>query len=216
MRLRPAVTFHVVRADGGPEVTVPMRADVLTCGKKGDLALHLDPFVASTQARFAFADKHRLAVEDVGGGNGVFLRVRREHELSGGGELRVGRQRLVVESVVPSAPAPDGTLIWGSPDNDYRFKLVQMLEGGLRGSAWLLKDGDNYLGRNAGEVTFPSDAFVSSRHACLRVQGKRLVARDLGSSNGTFVRLVAPTLVEDGDHFLIGRELFRVQIGRPA
>ena len=117
MRLRPAVTFHVVRADGGPEVTVPMRADVLTCGKKGDLALHLDPFIAPTQARFAFTE-NRLAVEDVGGGNGVFLRVRREHELSGGGELRVGRQRLVVETIPQSAPAADGTLIWGSPDKD--------------------------------------------------------------------------------------------------
>src|SRR5262249_24103462 len=112
MRLRPAVTFHVGRADRGPEGTVPLRNEVLTCGKRGDLALHLDPFVASTQARFAFADKHRLAVEDVGGGNGVFLRVRREHELTGGGELRVGRQRLVVESVVPATPAPDGTLFW--------------------------------------------------------------------------------------------------------
>jgi hypothetical protein len=28
--------------------------------------------------------------------------------------------------------------------------------------------------------------------------------------------LVAPTFVEDGDHFLIGRELFRVQIAKPA
>ncbi len=215
MKPRPTVTFHVVRADGGPEVTVAMRNQVLTCGKKGDLALHLDPFVAPTQARFAFSD-HRLAVEDVGGGNGVFLRVRREHELSSGGELRVGRQRLVVEPIAPSAPAADGTLIWGSPEKDYRFKLVQMLEGGLRGSSWVLKEGDNYLGRASGDITFPTDAFVSSRHACLRVQGKRLVVQDVGSSNGTFVRLVAPTFVEDGDHFLIGRELFRVQIAKPA
>jgi len=39
-----------------------------------------------------------------------------------------------------------------------------------------------------------------------------LLVRDLGSSNGTFIRLSGPTFVEDGDHFLIGRELFRVQI----
>ena len=80
----------------------------------------------------------------------------------------------------------------------------------------MLKEGENNLGRASGDIIFPTDAFVSSRHACLRVQGKRLVVQDQGSSNGTFVRLVAPTFVENGDHFLIGRELFRVQIANPG
>ncbi len=38
------------------------------------------------------------------------------------------------------------------------------------------------------------------------------MVRDLGSSNGTFVRLVAPTFVDNGDQFLVGRELVRVEL----
>ena len=37
--------------------------------------------------------------------------------------------------------------------------------------------------------------------------------KDVGSSNGTFLRLAAPTFVENGDQFLVGRELLRVEIG---
>jgi pSer/pThr/pTyr-binding forkhead associated (FHA) protein len=211
---RPKVTFHVVRADGGPAVLVEMRGDIITCGKQGDLALHQDPFVAPTQARFFFSNS-QLAVEDVGGGNGIFLRLRTDHPLAPGSELRLGRQRLLLEPIAPLKPSPDGTLIWGSPDPGSRYRLVQLLEGGSRGAAFLLKEGDNFIGREGGEITFPSDGYVSSRHALIRVLGNQLWVRDLGSSNGTFLRLSAPTLVESGDHFLIGRELFRVDV-QPA
>src|SRR5438045_3697481 len=89
---RPKVSVRIVRADGGPEAVVPMRADTLTCGKQGDIALSDDPFVAPTQTRFFFTGP-RLAIEDVGGGNGTFVRLRQERELPTGGELRLGRQR---------------------------------------------------------------------------------------------------------------------------
>jgi hypothetical protein len=38
------------------------------------------------------------------------------------------------------------------------------------------------------------------------------MVKDLGSSNGTFLRLTAPAFVENGDQFLIGRQLVRVEM----
>ena len=76
----------------------------------------------------------------MGGGNGVFWRLRTERELVTGGELRLGRQRLVLEPIPTLAPAPDGTTAWGSADPGYRFRLIQMLEGGMRGAAFPLKE----------------------------------------------------------------------------
>ncbi len=206
---RPKIGFRVVRADGGPEVSVPMRGELFTCGKKADLSLGDDPFVTDLQARFYFHGP-RLAVEDVGGTNGVFLRLKQERELGKDGELRVGRQRLVLEAVPPAAPAPDAAMAWGSPDNGCPFRLVQLIEGGLRGAAYPLKAGETSIGREVGDITFPQDGFVSGRHATLSVQANRVVVRDLGSSNGTFVRLQAPSYVELGDQLLIGRHLVRV------
>lgn len=208
---RPRVAIRVVRADGGPEALVPMRGDVLIVGRQGDLPLPDDPFVADSQVRFFFSGA-RLAIEDVGGGNGVFTRLRNERELATGGEIRVGRQRLVVEPIPALSPGHDGATAWGSPDAGYRFRLVQLIEGGVRAGAFPLKDGDNLLNRDLGDISFPSDGFVSGRHAVLHVAQDRLLIRDVGSSNGTFLRLAAPAFVDNGDQFLIGRELVRVEI----
>lgn len=188
-----------------------MRGDVMLAGRSGDLTVADDPFVADTQMRLFFSGA-RLAVEDVGGGNGVFTRLRSEREVSSGGEVRVGRQRLVVEPVPPLTPAEDGATAWGSPDAGFRFRLVQLLEGGQRGGAFPLKDGDNNLGRENGDIVFPTDGFVSGRHALIHVAAERVLVRDLGSSNGTFLRLTAPAFVENGDQFLIGRQLVRVEM----
>jgi FHA domain len=209
--VRPRVAIRVVRADGGPESLIPMRGEQLLCGRSGDLAITDDPFVAETQMRLFFSGL-RLAVEDVGGGNGIFTRLRSEREVDSGAEVRVGRQRLVVEPVPPLSPAEDGSTSWGSPDAGYRFRLVQLLEGGISGGAFPLKDGDNLLGREAGDITFPTDGFVSSRHAVIHVGSDRLILRDQNSANGTFLRLSAPAFVENGDQFLIGRQLVRVEM----
>lgn len=208
---RPRVAIRVVRADGGPEAVLPMQGDVLTCGRRGEIALHDDPFVAELQMRFFFSGA-RLAVEDVGGGNGVFCRLRDERELSSGGELRLGRQRLLIEPLPALAVAPDGAIAWGSPDPGFRFRLVQLLEGGVRGGAFPLKEGENHLGRDHGDITFPTDGFISGRHAVLKVAEDRVTVRDVGSSNGTFIRLAAPAFVDSGDQFLIGRQLLRVEL----
>jgi hypothetical protein len=211
MANRPRVAVRVVRADGGPESVIPMRGDVMLCGRNGDLSIPDDPFVADTQMRLFFSGQ-KLAVEDVGGGNGVFTRLRNEREVATGGEIRLGRQRLVIEPVPALAPGEDGATAWGSPDAGFRFRLVQLMEGGLRGAAFPLKEGDNAIGRELGDITFPTDGFVSGRHAVLHVAPDRAVIRDLGSSNGTFLRLAAPAFVDNGDQFLIGRQLVRVEM----
>ncbi len=203
--------MRIVRADGGPESVIPMRGDSMLCGRSGDLVVPDDPFVAETQMRLFFSGA-RLAVEDVGGGNGVFTRLRAEREVASGGELRLGRQRLLVEPIPPLSPAEDGATAWGSPDAGFRFRLIQLIEGGQRGAAFPLKDGDNLLGREAGDIVFPTDGFVSGRHALIHVAADRLIVKDLGSSNGTFLRLAAPAFVDNGDQFLIGRQLVRVEM----
>jgi hypothetical protein len=191
-----------------------MRGEVMTVGSSGDLALRDDPFVAPVQVRFFFSGG-RLAVEDAAGGTGAFARLKGERELPLGGELRLGRQRLLLEAVPAPAAAEDGTVAWGSPDPGYRLRIIQLLDGGMRGAAFPLREGDNLLGRETGDITFPTDGFVSGRHAVLKARGERLVVRDVGSSNGTFLRLTSAVFVDSGDQFLIGRELVRVEL-QPA
>ncbi|MGI5863405.1 MAG: FHA domain-containing protein [Myxococcales bacterium] len=210
-RPRPSVTVRVVRADGGPEAAFMLKKDEALVGSAGDILLMDDPFVARAQARLYFQGG-ALMVEDVGGGNGVFARIRAESALAAGSEIRCGRQRLVLEPMAPPCEPPT----WGSPDRGYRARLVQLLEGGRRGDAFALREGDNLLGREVGDITFPGDGFVSGRHAVVTVSAGLVKIRDAGSSNGTFLRLGAPMHVNQGDHLLIGRHLLKLDVAPAA
>jgi len=60
---------------------------------------------------------------------------------------------------------------------------------------------------------------VSRQHCALLIQDKKLIARDLGSSNGTFVngKRIAETDLKPGDRLRVGPVTFVVQIdGKPA
>lgn len=58
------------------------------------------------------------------------------------------------------------------------------------------------------------DATVSARHLRLDVVGGSAFVTDLGSSNGTFVRLTGPSAVRSGEHLRVGDQLFRIELRR--
>lgn len=69
------------------------------------------------------------------------------------------------------------------------------------------------LGRDAVEgvdIAFPGDAFVSRRgHAVVTREGDAYVLEDLGSSNGTFIRIRGEAELRPGDYIGIGGQVFR-------
>jgi pSer/pThr/pTyr-binding forkhead associated (FHA) protein len=181
------------------------------CGRTdGAIRLADDDKVSPRHARFTVAGGV-LRVEDLGSVNGTFLRLRAPRRLSVGAELRVGRQLLRLEAL-PLPPQGDarGVRPWGTPDPGYRLRLCQLLDGGGAGEAFPLRDGENLIGRDAGEVTFPSDRYVSARHARLSVAGGDVTLADAGSSNGTFVRVAGAVELAVGDELLVGAQLLRV------
>jgi len=61
-------------------------------------------------------------------------------------------------------------------------------------------------------------AEVSRRHAQLTLKGGKLVLRDLGSANGTFVnnKRINEQTLSGGDHVVVGPVVFTVQVdGKP-
>ncbi len=100
---------------------------------------------------------------------------------------------------------------WGTKDPGYRFRLSQLLEGGGLGEIFPLREGENVVGREAGEVTFPADRYVSARHARHRRGEGGVTLADAGSSNGTYVKLAGTTELAAGDQVLVGAQLLRVE-----
>ena len=68
---------------------------------------------------------------------------------------------------------------------------------------------ETFIGRENCELTYPQDQLLSARHASLAVRKGKLLLRDLGGQNGSFVRQRQDSEISPGDIFLLGRELFR-------
>jgi pSer/pThr/pTyr-binding forkhead associated (FHA) protein len=109
-------------------------------------------------------------------------------------------------------PADDGTRVMGSPTTSLVWgRVTQVLGSNLFGSSYVLRGDEVILGREKGEITFPTDRYMSGRHGSVtrRVDGYFL--NDLGSSNGTFVRLKGAQPVRPGQYIVAGKQLLRFE-----
>jgi len=114
----------------------------------------------------------------------------------------------------PLSASSGWTLTTPSPPREPWGRLVQIVpSGGYRDVRHLAGD-EVVLGREEGDIVFRDDAFLSRRHAALTWDGKRALVTDLGSSNGTFVRIAGPTALRHGDHIRMGDQLLRIELGR--
>jgi pSer/pThr/pTyr-binding forkhead associated (FHA) protein len=85
--------------------------------------------------------------------------------------------------------------------------LVVRSGGGRAGEAFIAAAERTLIGRSPDCDIFLDDVTVSRRHAELLREDDRLVIRDLGSLNGTFVnhRRIESAVLEDDDELQIGK-----------
>ena len=150
--------------------------------------------------------------------NGTYLRISTPVELQHGDIIRVGQEVLRFERIEEIAPevspqtgrplrvgCPTPRGVWG--------RLCQIGMARQVANAYLLSHRDVFLGRERGDILFPKDGFVSGSHAVISERGGRVYLKDLGSSNGTFLRVKREIALRNGDLLLLGRNLLRVHVG---
>src|SRR6185295_14579612 len=208
--VRPRARVSAIARDGSRSADFVLVRDETRVGRDvepSEVKLDKDPFIAPLHAVFRF-EGPQLVVQDSGTANGVFLWLK-ERTLQSGDELRIGRQRLRVEWMPDEPEQLADQPVWGSPNPGYTARVVQLLEGGGEGDVYPLKPGDNLVGRGTGDVSFPHDGYVSSKHATITVAEGSLAVKDLGSANGTFVRVNGQAAVTAGDLLLVGEQILR-------
>lgn len=217
-----AVPFHLVleRGDGKGGTRLALTGAETTIGSV-DAALPFpeDPWLAPLHATFVLRDGH-LFVRDEGATGGTFLRLRGlSVPLRPGEAFSLGDRLLRFGGPLPSAspPAPDGTRRLGSPRPAVQAVLLEeRLAGGVTGRVWLRSGPSVTLGRAGCAVNLGDDPFLSQAHAEVILEGDGVARlRDLGSANGTFVRIPARAERElrDGDLIRVGRQVLRVSEG---
>jgi pSer/pThr/pTyr-binding forkhead associated (FHA) protein len=212
----PTVKLITIDQTGREGMTFTLRAGETVCGRTNGIVLFDDPFVSPSHCKFQAAGG-KLQVEDSGSLNGIYLRIRGERKLADGDFLRFGRQLFRFEhlatAVVEVKPIEgDDSRIWGSPQPTAFGRIVQVLEDGRAGEVRMLGGDRVQIGREVGDLVMPSDGFISGRHCVLTKNGTDVMLSDLGSSNGTYVRVRGGTDLAHGDFLLVGNQMLRVEI----
>lgn len=206
----------VIRPDGTEGATIPLRDGRVTIGRESEhQVLAADPFLSPSHASIT-AGASGFTISDEDSLNGIFYRIRGEVELAHGDLIRMGQELLLfelmsqVEPIIAARMGDEETQRGGSPDKGLwgRLSLISGPEVVTRGFAF--SEDEITIGREIGDILFRDDGFVSGRHARISKLGDRIMLKDLGSSNGTYVRIRGTRQLQDGDLVLMGQQLFRL------
>jgi pSer/pThr/pTyr-binding forkhead associated (FHA) protein len=208
-------TLHVLRClTGGPDRYEPVGAHSVI-GSSGAITLPGETFAHGAEAQLNF-DSGQLWLEDMEGGNGVFLRIRTPVELGQGDEFVVGDQLLRVEAnpIPNDGPDPDPTYFYSSPKWPSSFRIVQVFEGGANGACVVARGNTLQVGSAIGDLIFPDDPLVAEQHCLIEEQAGTVVLTDLTSRTGVFVRIRGQQELLHGDELLIGRTRLVVDLSQ--
>jgi len=213
-------TAVLVNRDGSDGQRYPLVGEYLVVGRAGaDIAFEEDRFLGRQHARLERGADGAIRIVPIETLNGVFRKADAPIELADGMHILVGREVLRFERVDPEEAnlhplVRHGVALFGSPPREPWGRLLQIVpNGGYRDVRHLAAE-EVVLGREEGDIVFRDDAFMSRRHAALTWDGQHARLTDLGSSNGTFVRVTGPTPLKHGDHVRMGDQLLRIELGR--
>jgi len=204
----------LIRGDGEDGVSFTLAGQEHLAGR-GDCPISFpdDPFLSPTHANFIYAH-NQLIVRDEGSLNGVYVRINTSSELEPGGTILIGEQVLTVEAAAQPEDIPDqdGTYYSASLARPAQIEIRQHLRGGQLGWVYRPEGEVVTLGREGNDINFAEDPFISGRHAEVRLSAGVLSVTDLGSRNGTFIRINGAKVLKHGDYVFLGQQLLRVEI----
>jgi pSer/pThr/pTyr-binding forkhead associated (FHA) protein len=172
-----------------------------------------DSYLSPRHAMFTLKGT-KLSVRDESSLNGIYRKLRRDDPiiLGFGDVFRIGQEIMRIETLNTVPATADGVERLGSPSKGYVARLALITGRDTSGNAFPIPEAGLHLGRERGDILFPEDGYVSGLHCRLVWEKGQVVLTDLGSSNGTFVRLNNEVDLIDNDVLLMGQQLFRINI----
>jgi pSer/pThr/pTyr-binding forkhead associated (FHA) protein len=216
----PDARLVMLLRDGSEGRIIPLgEGDTDLGAQEGDIVFADDPYLSPRHARVT-CRAGTYTLRDLGSTNGIYLRLRDVQELRDRDMVLIGQQvlrfELLLDGELSLGPAwQGGVLVFGTPEVSRFARLVQYTTEGVgRDVHYLFRD-ETVIGRENGDIVFTDDPFLSRRHAAIRVEhaGRRFTLYDLGSSNGTALRIRGEHVLKSGDQFRMGRHLFRFEAG---
>lgn len=207
------VTLTALRADGTEAGSYTLPGAEATVGRDTGGIFSGDSYLSPRHATFR-RDAGRLMVRDESSLNGVYRKIPRDTPIpiQSLDMFRIGQEIVRFEPLEKLPDTDDGTERLGSPAKGYIGRLVLIIGRETTGNSFPVPDTGVHLGRERGDVLFPEDGYVSGLHCHVGMKDGQMTLTDLGSSNGTFLRLREEAEIKNGDVLLMGQQLFRVSV----
>jgi hypothetical protein len=207
------LVLTALRADGSEAGTYQVPSGSAVVGRETGGIFAGDSYLSPRHASFRSGGPGRGGVKDEGSLNGVYKRLARDvpTELRPNDVFRIGQEIIRFEPLATQPPTADGVERLGAPSKGYVGRIALVIGREETGNAFPIPESGVHLGRERGDILFPEDGYVSGLHCRLSWDGRKLFLTDLGSSNGTFLR-VAEAELRSGDVLLMGQQLFRVAL----
>jgi pSer/pThr/pTyr-binding forkhead associated (FHA) protein len=207
------IILTALRADGSEAGTFRMPdAPVVSVGRDTGSIFAGDSYLSPRHATFSKRGG-QLFIKDEASLNGVYLKVRPNEPclLEFGDVFRIGQEIIRFEELRGQGKSADGVERFGSPAKGYIGRLALVIGRDTTGNAFPVPERGVHCGRERGDILFSEDGYVSGLHCRIaRAPDGRVYLTDVGSSNGTFIRLRAERAVAGTDILLMGQQLFRI------
>jgi pSer/pThr/pTyr-binding forkhead associated (FHA) protein len=203
-----------LRADGSEAGTYRLPPGTVTVGRETGAIFGGDSYLSPRHATFRQPGPGQLSIKDEESLNGVYKKLTRDVpvELKPYDVFRIGQEIIRFEPLTPLPAAPDGVERLGAPSKGYVGRIALVIGRDATGNAFPVPEGGIQMGRERGDVLFPEDGYVSGLHCRLVYEKGTVTLTDLGSSNGSFIRVSAETPLQSGDVLLMGQQLFRIAL----
>ncbi len=204
----PSATLVLINPDGSDGPGFALGLERTSVGRDIGGAFGGDLYLSPVHAEFFFKDD-QLHVLDKGSLNGVYVRLDRNAPtaMEDGAVFRIGQEILRFEAI--SQPeAKDGIEEFGGPNPGYLGRVCTVTGRETIGEAFAIPPDGMHMGRERGDITFPEDGYVSGLHCRIHKEGDQVMITDVGSSNGTYLRVQGERPLRSGELVLMGQQLF--------
>jgi len=109
--------------------------------------------------------------------------------------------RMGAAAEPPPPPKPKGDVI-----------RLRMVAGKDKDKLFEIEKGEVRIGRlGENDIPLEADGYVSGKHTRISKQGGEFFVEDLGSTNGTFLKVRKLTRLSPGDEIKVGQSIFRLE-----
>jgi len=209
-----AFKLQLVSKGGSAGAEYPVESELaIELSTEGTLVVSKDFHSSSLRAR-VFLQNQALFVEERSAvGEGVFLRLANPYVLEHQDIFLVGQQVFRYEEK-PEASSSMTQLGIGLEQIDLAARdaaeLVRTDASGNTTGRYPLNLPEVHMGRTRGTYVFPDDNLMSRSHVRIFERGEDFLLEDVGSRNGTFVKVRGKTPLLSGSALLIAGQLLRV------